>query len=596
MGTVRLGVFPSLNNKYFQDELAKSVCQWFINRFPNQFFNHVYLDTQTGNANNYIISDNNILTEVRSAQKILDPRIRMTIRQGRNNTDEVFGSLWNVNQQPGAHLIDTELTGYRPILQDPYGTILSINEYPIRNQIEISVSVHTKADQLAFLNMCDTNLKNLYVEVINTDTYNPLPQLLMEYLRSTVFKPEIMALERMVGSEEEKNEYKKSINEKFANYLYSFSEKHIQPFRVENEGVTDIVFQYLSKQRVTLKLDRADADDGERRGSVFSSFNITLSGWMEYGNPVSFITSVPAIIRGTKNNWYLKTSAIKNKKNYFHTLQFKEVFKDTRKKVAVRSDLWQQFYLEREVMMSAVHEQFNILDDIIDVVDTPSHYYIMRALLDTVRSLDDFKSLFKVIIYKNDEAISSKEYTIDQNFNFDIKNCDLSVPYYIEVFVNKYSYNSKMALITKKLNDIGVTIDWNESNSHITSSRGITYIPLETDASDITFIPIKQSDFLTIDNNLKYYILYNDNYIPVKDEVILARADMNYYSTVDGKEFIEMDRNKILIPDNKYKYYIYDRDKDKYFYVVDIQSFDPIQQYYIDKTQWKSNDIVNVTE
>ena len=106
MGTVRLGVFPSLNNKYFQDELAKSVCQWFINRFPNQFFNHVYLDTQTGNANNYIISDNNILTEVRSAQKILDPRIRMTIRQGRNNTDEVFGSLWNVNQQPGAHLIE----------------------------------------------------------------------------------------------------------------------------------------------------------------------------------------------------------------------------------------------------------------------------------------------------------------------------------------------------------------------------------------------------------------------------------------------------------------------------------------------------------
>ena len=44
MGTRRLGSFPSMNNKLFQDDIAKRLLEWFISRFPSGFFNHIYLD------------------------------------------------------------------------------------------------------------------------------------------------------------------------------------------------------------------------------------------------------------------------------------------------------------------------------------------------------------------------------------------------------------------------------------------------------------------------------------------------------------------------------------------------------------------------
>ena len=42
MGTVRLGAFPSLNNKGLQDDVAKAIMGWFIHFFPNRFYNRNY--------------------------------------------------------------------------------------------------------------------------------------------------------------------------------------------------------------------------------------------------------------------------------------------------------------------------------------------------------------------------------------------------------------------------------------------------------------------------------------------------------------------------------------------------------------------------
>ena len=37
MGTVRLGVFPSINNKILQDKIANDIASFFINKFPVYF-------------------------------------------------------------------------------------------------------------------------------------------------------------------------------------------------------------------------------------------------------------------------------------------------------------------------------------------------------------------------------------------------------------------------------------------------------------------------------------------------------------------------------------------------------------------------------
>ena len=52
-------------------------------------------------------------------------------------------------------------------------------------------------------------------------------------------------------------------------------------------------------------------------------------------------------------------------------------------------------------------EKFNILDEVIDPNDTPSAYYIISALLDTIKTKEEFKRLFDIDIYKQDEPFRS---------------------------------------------------------------------------------------------------------------------------------------------------------------------------------------------
>lgn len=602
MGTTRLGVFPSLNNSIFQDEIAKNVMNWFLERFPKGFFTHVYLDTQTGTANQYIVNkETGKLSEYQSGQKILQPALRIVIKRGGNNHDEVFGSLWNVNQQPGAFAIDTDLTGYKPFCYGTHGVIMATNEYTIRNQVEINVNLQTKADQLAFCNIADTNIKNLYVNVIEADSYIPLPNLLMEYIKSCVFKPEIMALEKMKSDTDDSKAYVQKINDNFNKYLYTGSGGAIKPFKeFDNNGLTSYMYRLARKQRVTFRLNKYDADDGEKKGGLYTGWNVSFTGYIEYANPVSFLTSVPAIIRGTKNDWCLRTTSETDKMNYYSTVKFKEVFKDDRKHKMVDARKYFHFYFESEILMSSVTEDFNLIDDVIVEEDTPTHYYVAKALIDVANKYNNFDRLFKVEIYKNNEPLDKSEYKIDHNFNFHIENCDLNVPYYIDIWVNRQLYEECTSYMRKKIDELGIILNWDEPNRHISAGKHYLLKPFQARSKDgkviknQVFIPIKKQDFLIIDPQFDYFI-YNpniDEYIPVTNEVVRERDDLDYY-IIDpsNKGYLQIDRNKVLIPDLSYEYYIYDRNTDLYKRVKKLTKFEDLQQYYIPQDQFLSSTV-----
>ena len=461
MGTIRLGTFPSTSNKIFQDDIAKRVLEWFISRFSPGFFNHIFLNTQSSAASSYIINEQTgELQKTAPGQKILQPALRMNVNQGKNNMDEVFGNFWNPNQQPGAFMIDTDLTGYKPFFYDPYGVILCSNDYTIRNNFDIRISLQTKADQLSMFNYCDSNLKHMYVQVIPVETKILLPNLMMEYIKKSVFKYEMDMLDKMVGDSEDKRNYRNRINDRFTEYLYDFSNKAIKPFREQDTetGVTNYIYSLARTQYITFRIERPDGDEGTKKGGAYTGFEVTTSGWMEYANPISFITNVPAIIRGRKNDHYIRLSSTKDYKNRSNIMTFKEVFKDDRKRLTV-DKRWNLFYTEYEIMMSVKEEKFNILDEVIDPNDTPSAYYIISALLDTIKTKEEFNRLFDIDIYKHNEPLSKDKYEVDENFTITVHDCDLMVPYYIDVFINKEIYQTKIEYILTKLYNAGIILD-----------------------------------------------------------------------------------------------------------------------------------------
>ena len=659
MGTTRLGIFPSLNNKVMYDIIDRGLLAWIMGRWPIDFFTHAFIDNQSSVANNYKLNKNGELVPVDTAQVLATPNVRMTVRHGVNNQSDVFGSdIWNPSQQPGAFAVDTDLSGYRPIYHDPFNVIIALNERTVKVNFDITFTLQTKSDQIGFMNYLDTFLKMNYVQTIDIPTVIPVHNMMMSYIRSCLFKPEILALDKSIDGSDEQNKFKKYINQMFMEMMYEHSNHNIKPYQEvksadTQEDLMNYTYCYNQVNRLFVKFEKYDADEGNKKNNAYDSFTVTVSGNYDFGIPISFITSVPAIIRGTRNNWYLKTGENKSDDLYYQMLQFKEVFKDNRHLIAVNPNLWRHFYYEKEILMSSKVEKFNILDDVITLKESPSHYYIMKALLKTIKTQEDFNGLFKTVIYKNDEPINDKLVKIDKEFNITINNCDLTVPYYIDVFINAGEFQNRMNEIRTQLENEGINWwnyfdkiveeqsksnksngTWNlswfvdsikddfrgyltgesgktnntkknnyrytlnpyEGNSHVDRGyRGIGYVPhykIE-ESTELTFLPIVSSQFLTVDNQFEYYFKNADNkYIKIEEtsdaeDMIIADKRSIYIKV--AKKYVECDKNKVLVPDPKYKYYILDKRKNAYVYQEGIDKFDPIQQYYILKDEYRYN-------
>ena len=151
-----------------------------------------------------------------------------------------------------------------------------------------------------------------------------------------------------------------------------------------------------------------------------------------------------------------------------------------------------------------------------------------------------------------------------------------------------------MDFVTERLQSVGIIIDGNESNTHVSRGRGWFYltkqyksVDTETNAN-VIFIPIKTRDFEKADPQFDYYTLNIENeYIPIKNEVIEARPDLPYFMKTPDGTYVKIDRNKIMIPDPEYNYYIFDKNSHSYKECKKIKSFDVKNQYYVQQNQMK---------
>ena len=89
----------------------------------------------------------------------------------------------------------------------------------------------------------------------------------MQYLRDVLFARELKLLTNMLSDDEEKAKYRTKINDMFAEWLYKWSNKCIKPVVEKDEnGVKNYIYKLFRKQRLTIRLDKPDGDDGNKKG------------------------------------------------------------------------------------------------------------------------------------------------------------------------------------------------------------------------------------------------------------------------------------------------------------------------------------------
>ena len=120
--------------------------------------------------------------------------------------------------------------------------------------------------------------------------------------------------------------------------------------------------------------------------------------------------------------------------------------------------------------------------------------------------------------------------------------------------------------------------------------RGWHYITKNLENN--TFVPIKTTDFATASPEYDYYTLSVKNeYIPVTEEVVEIRDDLQFYFK-DGNEYFAINREEVLIPDPKYNYYVYNNEEHKFALCVNLKKFEKDKQYYILRDQHRVNEVL----
>jgi hypothetical protein len=148
---------------------------------------------------------------------------------------------------------------------------------------------------------------------------------------------------------------------------------------------------------------------------------------------------------------------------------------------------------------------------------------------------------------------------------------------------------NELRKIISKLNDCSA------NGGRTTFTLPSVYVGRDNKENVDKFVPIKKNEFLVPDPDFDFYIFNSelDKFIPVKSEVVKERDDLDFYiKDPSSDKMLIVDYNNIMIPSKDFDYYIYDRSTNKYIYMKNLSSFDPIQQYYVTMDQYNNYETI----
>lgn len=447
MATYRTSVFPALDNKRAMDIVSRAVAGYFINLFPVNFFRYVYIDTLTGMPNLYITKNGSLEMVTEEVQQTEYPRLVIRIKPKANNVEEtIFEKLISIYKYPAAQLIRSDNTlAFTFFDGDPYHIKISSMDDYTRSDIEFQIMVRTRDDQQAVANILATYCKKEYGYPFMVKTEYQLPSNMTEHIKRCIYMKELTALNNSVGymTEGERNKIQTEIQNQFSAYLNQYSYQDIVPMD-DNRGSGK---SYLLRRglRVYLNIEQWEKDEGNKKENVYENFSLTSSGYYECYHPITFLTTIPSIIRGSSNSKIIPTSVDTDNDGKVHTILSREAYSEERNDPVDKINMtknWVKVFDEREIVFD------NREEELIDIIDwIPEYDKVTKKTLELLvkySTINEIRENVKIFVYEDRDVIDPIRYCLLDGMVLSVKNNDTDKCYYIEVYLNEVFMNKRL--------------------------------------------------------------------------------------------------------------------------------------------------------
>ena len=388
------------------------------NRFPKRFINSYHYDTKTSFRSMYKQTRFNILKNGQQSNFVQQKRPRLTVvfDNKNNNQEDAQGSKESPFTYPLVQGVHPEMNGYIPIYKDPQGISLYMSHKRVRTTFEILVEVETPSDQENALAVLENTFKMQYgafVEFVVARFI--LPNDIMETIFRLLYYENIKQISEIEDTDE-RNKATDIISEEFNKRIKEYSSNNgITPY-YRNTKSRDKYYLYKQiYEKMYYEITSIpEKTDGERLGSIYSKYTVTMSGFFEFEKPISYILKTPEVICGNLTSNVLGVSGNvslfrdRNPSGYMKFFGRAEAYP-----IMVNRALQNKFkmiYIENDITMDSPTDYIDICDWLENSDDKKLIKY--SKLIKKINNVT-FDRCFKILIYEDDVLFDERDMVWD---------------------------------------------------------------------------------------------------------------------------------------------------------------------------------------
>ena len=443
MGQRFMAAFPATNNTNTNVvNMYRSVVESILYKFLPFTFNTVVIDTKNGIPNVYN-TDNKYKLGSKFEEKVpRKPIIRFEFNNKGNNSEDTQLGLYNLKRMANTHGFEQEMRGYIPFFKDLFDVCFWYSPAFCKTDLNISIIVNSKDDQMAFMNIIDSNIDQHYgMHFKNLPMGFYLPKDFILTYKEALFKKELEKIREVDFNQKDRDDISQAINEALYEQLVKFSSGYIDG-RPILENRNNMIYDLLAYRNVFVKLERFQPDEGEKRNDVYTRFSINSSGFIEFHNIMNYIIDFPTVVNGNfideemfviKDNEKMTTLTKYFGKRFIHTLEPDPFYnnKENQKRFG-------QFWSEDSIIL----ENNDVFDFFEEFVDKDMLAFKFAVVYDgmTKQEMNDY---IHSAVYRKDKLLERNLDYFNDGTYFSIINPNPAFPYTIVLSIDKYFFASR---------------------------------------------------------------------------------------------------------------------------------------------------------